>query len=135
MPAHGWTCFHCGETFTTPGSARDHFGTHLYDKPGCLLKVEVGEERGLLMELRKAQAKIDELRSEQMTDRQFYWRLECDLQYWKPFRGCKSLQDVFNRYDSMEGRALAAEEREAQLRRWYSETIGSLAPERMESIP
>lgn len=21
MPKHGWTCFHCGETFTTVGSA------------------------------------------------------------------------------------------------------------------
>lgn len=25
-PAHGWTCFHCGETFTTWFKARDHFG-------------------------------------------------------------------------------------------------------------
>lgn len=22
MPKHGFTCFHCGETFTTPGQAR-----------------------------------------------------------------------------------------------------------------
>ncbi|MEE8059407.1 MAG: hypothetical protein V3T17_16460 [Pseudomonadales bacterium] len=26
FPAHGWTCFHCGETFTAVGAARDHFG-------------------------------------------------------------------------------------------------------------
>lgn len=25
-PEHGWTCFHCGETFKTPGAARLHFG-------------------------------------------------------------------------------------------------------------
>ena len=25
MPAHGWTCFWCGETFKTPGAARKHF--------------------------------------------------------------------------------------------------------------
>ena len=25
-PPHGWTCFHCGETFRTPGAARLHFG-------------------------------------------------------------------------------------------------------------
>ena len=25
MPEHGWTCFHCGDTFMTPGAARDHF--------------------------------------------------------------------------------------------------------------
>lgn len=53
MPKNGWTCFHCGETFTTPGSARDHFGT-ISDIAGCQIKV--GEERGLLMEIRKIQA-------------------------------------------------------------------------------
>jgi hypothetical protein len=55
-PAHGWTCFHCGETFTTFGSARDHFGATPNAEPGCLIKVRLGEERGLLMELRKAEA-------------------------------------------------------------------------------
>jgi hypothetical protein len=25
-PAHGWTCFHCGETFHAQGKARLHFG-------------------------------------------------------------------------------------------------------------
>lgn len=25
-PEHGWTCFHCGETFKTPDAARLHFG-------------------------------------------------------------------------------------------------------------
>lgn len=29
-PEHGWTCFHCGETFKTPGAARLHFG----ERPG-----------------------------------------------------------------------------------------------------
>lgn len=27
-PAHGWTCFHCGETFTSIAKARDHTGPH-----------------------------------------------------------------------------------------------------------
>lgn len=26
MPEGGWVCFHCGERFTKPGTARDHFG-------------------------------------------------------------------------------------------------------------
>ena len=25
MPADGWVCFHCGERFTSPNKARDHF--------------------------------------------------------------------------------------------------------------
>lgn len=59
QPAHGWTCFHCGETFTTPGSAQDHFGETPDKVPGC--KIKVGEERGLLMELRKVEAERDSL--------------------------------------------------------------------------
>lgn len=55
-PAHGWTCFHCGETFTTEGAARDHFGMEPSDDPGC--RVKAGAERGLLMALRKAEAEI-----------------------------------------------------------------------------
>jgi hypothetical protein len=52
-PPHGWTCFHCGETFTTVGSARTHFGAAPDSEPGCMVKVELGAERGLLMALRK----------------------------------------------------------------------------------
>jgi len=54
-PANGWTCFHCGETFTTEGSARDHFGPHPYSEPGCVIKVSLGAERGLLAALRRAE--------------------------------------------------------------------------------
>jgi hypothetical protein len=54
-PEHGWTCFHCGETFKTPGAARDHFGVTPNAEPGCLIKVQLGGERGLLMALRKAE--------------------------------------------------------------------------------
>lgn len=62
-PALGWTCFHCGETFTTPGAARDHFGCDQSDDPAC--RIKVGEERGLVMELRKAEAEIRRLCSEE----------------------------------------------------------------------
>lgn len=57
-----WTCFHCGETFTTPGSARDHFGATPENVAGCLIDRVALEEggkpergRGLLMALRKAE--------------------------------------------------------------------------------
>jgi len=58
-PVHGWTCFHCGETFTTSGSARDHFGFGPESDPGC--RIKLGGERGLLMALRKAEDEIDRL--------------------------------------------------------------------------
>ena len=57
-PPHGWTCFFCGETFTTVGSARTHFGASKDCKPGCLLKVQLGGERGLLMALRKTEEEL-----------------------------------------------------------------------------
>lgn len=52
----GWQCFHCGEVFTTVGSAEDHFGGAQGALTGCQIKA--GEERGLLMELRKAENEV-----------------------------------------------------------------------------
>lgn len=62
MPKDGWVCFHCGERFTTPGGARDHFGERPSAEPGCLIKVTVGDERGWLMKIRKLQKSWDEMR-------------------------------------------------------------------------
>ncbi|MCW3477391.1 hypothetical protein [Limobrevibacterium gyesilva] len=70
-PKHGWTCFHCGETFTTPGSARDHFGADPLAEAGCQIKA--GEERGLLMALRRAEKELERYRAEDSAaDRQFH---------------------------------------------------------------
>lgn len=59
IPPHGWTCFHCGGTFTTPGAARDHFGFDPSADPAC--RIKVGEERGLVMALRRLEAKYVKL--------------------------------------------------------------------------
>jgi NTP pyrophosphatase (non-canonical NTP hydrolase) len=63
FPEHGWTCFHCGETFTTPGTARIHFGARPTATPGCLLKVQHGEERAMLMEMRQLEDGLREITS------------------------------------------------------------------------
>lgn len=108
-PAHGWTCFHCGETFTTPGSARDHFGADPSAQPGCIVRVQVGQERGLLVALRQAEALIAELRAanEQM-DHEVggYHANQRDLQR---YFGANSVFGAFLELDSMKGRVLAAE--------------------------
>lgn len=64
--ANKWNCFHCGEVFTTFGSARDHFGAKPDAEPGCLIDQVALEEggkhergRGLLMTLRKAEAELE----------------------------------------------------------------------------
>jgi hypothetical protein len=72
-----WTCFHCGETFTTVGAAQDHFGATPENNVGCLIDRVALEEggkpergRGLLMALRKAEA--ENLRLHEM-ERQLWW--------------------------------------------------------------
>jgi hypothetical protein len=72
-PKHGWTCFHCGETFTTLGGARDHFGADPTKEPGCMIRVQLGDERGLLMALREAEAELERYRAEDSDkDREFH---------------------------------------------------------------
>ena len=59
MPPDGRVCFHCGERFKTVGGARVHFGRRPSSTAGCLIKV--GEERGLLMEVRRLEAVLRDL--------------------------------------------------------------------------
>jgi hypothetical protein len=118
MPAHGWTCFHCGETFAHENPARMHFGETPDKTPACLLKL-TSEERSLVRRIRGLEFEIERLRHdieyETTAANVFSGKLQSLLNSYKPFRGCRSLQDVFNVYDSIEGRALAAEERLAQI--------------------
>ena len=59
-PEHGWTCFHCGETFKTVGAAEDHFGKIIDTMPGCVLKL-TGGDFGLLMHLRRLEFALYDL--------------------------------------------------------------------------
>ena len=52
MPEDGWVCFHCGERYTTPGAARQHFGDSPTARPACSItavefRAELTEYRGL----------------------------------------------------------------------------------------
>jgi hypothetical protein len=117
----GWRCFHCHEKFTTTGAAADHFGTFINSTPGCIMTVQLGGERGLLMELRRTQDENAHLRQqmdEEYWDREaFNAHLKTLIQSYRPFKPCSTLQDVFHIYDFMEGRALAAEEAAANERK------------------
>jgi hypothetical protein len=57
----GWECFHCGEVFTTPGAAEDHFGGREKTLAACQIKA--GNERGLLMALRKLEKALSGIRT------------------------------------------------------------------------
>ncbi len=107
-PAHGWTCFHCGLTLLTPGAARDHFGATPDRVPGCI--IHAGEERGLLMAVRKLEAQRDELlkrcESAEM-DADCAAGQKHDVLRLVP--GARSSCDIRNELDFLRGRAEAAE--------------------------
>jgi hypothetical protein len=72
-PAHGWTCFHCGETFppTAEGqvNAKRHFGFDIYATPGCIEKL-TAPERNLLLRIRALEDQLARYQSEDSdTDR------------------------------------------------------------------
>lgn len=60
-PPHGWTCFHCGETFTSIGKAKDHFGEEPIDTPICIIAAEWG---GLPGYIRDLQSELERYRQE-----------------------------------------------------------------------
>ena len=62
IPRVGWVCFHCKEHLTTIGAARDHFGFDQSEDPAC--RIKIGEERGLVMELRRVQEELIRYRCE-----------------------------------------------------------------------
>lgn len=117
MPVGGWVCFFCGERFTTIGTARDHFGAAQGCEPGCALKVAFGDERGWLMELRKLEERADQQQDRALEAERELENAQCRInslsdamKSYRPFRACDSIQHAFHVYDSMEGRALFAEE-------------------------
>ena len=60
MPEHGWTCFHCGATFTNVNLARDHFGRYPVATPACQLSPDHVREE--LRRYRFQEAKLHDIR-------------------------------------------------------------------------
>ena len=54
-PEHGWSCFHCGDIFTTYGEAYMHFGLRPTSPPACRL------DPGVLIDLRASEDRVAEL--------------------------------------------------------------------------
>lgn len=113
-----WRCFHCEDVFTDPVAAAAHFGTGEQHQAGCIEKLSA-PEKNLVLALRKVCDEFHALQfrvSEEITnDEYFYGRLRRSLATIPKFKDCISLHDVFNLFDSLEGRVLAAEERLARL--------------------
>lgn len=114
-----WTCFHCGFETNDMAEAAAHFGDRDdpdETKPLCRWWKDMSpEERG-----EQLQDLIQQRNQEQEENALLRTRIEgleyrCETQKseihsFKPFRTCDTIHEVFNVYDSMEGRALLAEE-------------------------
>lgn len=93
-PKHGWVCFFCGEVFMTIGAAEDHFGGEQLAEPAC--RIKVGEERGLVMALRKAEEELARYREE-----------DSDKDRQMAALGVKMTEELFRAEESGYARAIA----------------------------
>lgn len=115
---NSWRCFHCEEVFTDKASAEEHFGLDREEWPAaCVdpLRTDEKERQAAFVsafkEMEAAQEECERLRAqveqlEHTTEGQ-----QAAIHSYKPFRECNSINDVFFVYDSIEGRALSAEEK------------------------
>ena len=105
MPKGGWVCFHCDEIFTTPGGAEDHFGATPGRKPACLIKL--GDERGLAMALRKAEALAEEFLERALTAESREESLSGQVAEFERIAG-GGVNELRCKIDSLEGVAITA---------------------------
>lgn len=112
-----WTCFHCGFRTCDHAEARAHFGDGPDDAALC---VEWSQMDGA----KELQAKIQELNSQQDENRRLLEKIEglefqvdgVEAAIASRFKNCRTIDEAWHAYDSMEGRALAAEEHAKDLK-------------------
>ncbi len=75
-PERGWTCFHCGETFTNSIEAGRHFGRNQSAEPAC--RIKGAKEQGLVIALRAAEAELDRYRKEDSDKDREMGRMQSD---------------------------------------------------------
>lgn len=119
LAALPWRCFHCDFVTNDREEAAAHFGDRddgEESKPICKWWDRMGADE----QIETLQDTIRELNKGAEENMRLLTRIE-GLEYqvdsqestirgYKPFKDCHSIYDVFCLYDSMEGRALAAEE-------------------------
>ena len=122
LEATPWRCFHCDFITSDHAEAQAHFGDRDDGeefKPICKWwdRMEDDGERittlqDTIRELNNGADENMKLREEIECLEEQIGTQESQIKSYKPFRECRSIHDIFCLYDSMEGRALAAEERE-----------------------
>ena len=125
-----WRCFHCGFETSDHKEGAAHFGDRDDESPICItwasLSVEerLGEYQALTRELNGERDENARLRSRE--EYLEFRLLEFENLLGSRFKGCRTINDAYNLYDSMEGRALAAEEREAERTRQLREALNEI---------
>ena len=120
LAALPWRCFQCDFVTSDPEKALAHFGDRDDGeefKPICKWWANM-DEHERLETLQDTIRELNHGADENMRLLTMIEGLECQvnsqesaIRSYKPFRSCHSIHDVFCLFDSMEGRALAAEEK------------------------
>lgn len=114
-----WRCFHCDFITADPAEAAAHFGDRDDPeecKPLCRWwdRLEAGERIQEMQTLvRENNRRDDEIDRQRVAIEGLQFQVdshESQIRSYKPFRECSSIYEVFCLYDSMEGRAMAAED-------------------------
>ena len=120
LAALPWRCFQCDFITFDPEEAAAHFGDRDDGeefKPICKWWDRLEDDRERIKTLQDTIRSLNKGAADNMRLLTKIEGLEYQvdsivntIQSYKPFRQCRSIYDVFCLFDSMEGRALAAEE-------------------------
>ena len=108
-PRHGWTCFHCGETFRTPETATEHFGQTPDSTPECIDRA-TSSYQDLVRRTREAEHIMRQAitaRDAAIEAKETATGTLASIPHLFP--GARSPRDAWNQFDSMQGRTIAAE--------------------------
>lgn len=112
-----WTCFNCEFKTTDRKEAEAHFGDDDEGQSICQTWAQLNADERLeeyQSQIRERNAVERENASLRTSNEGLEYRVHAEQQSirsYKPFKACSSINDVFFVYDSMEGRALANQER------------------------
>lgn len=115
-----WRCFHCDFITADRAEAEAHFGDRddaEEFKPICKWWAAISADERLLhlqQALKDLAAEQRENMSQRVAIEGLTYQVDgipMQIKSYLPFRNCGSIYDIFCVYDSMEGRALAAEEK------------------------
>ena len=114
----GWKCFHCGVMCATHAEATGHFGPTETWKPTCQ---DRSSELELLARTRAAESGAHDFLGQRNDADEQSEIASAKLSELGRFKGAKSIYDAWCMFESMEGRALAAEAMMAAVARMAGE--------------